>query len=40
VEKGNHILVYKSTGAGRKLIEILKKLKKEQYIVYGYNVEE
>jgi uncharacterized protein (TIGR00661 family) len=40
VEKGNHILVYQSTGAGRKLIEILKKLKKEQFIVYGYNVEE
>ncbi|MFY8020410.1 MAG: MJ1255/VC2487 family glycosyltransferase [Bacteroidia bacterium] len=40
VERGNHILVYQSTGAGRKLIDILKKLSNERFIVYGYNIEE
>lgn len=40
IKNGNHILVYQSSGAGKKLIDILKKLNKEKFIVYGYNVEE
>ena len=37
-EDGNHVIVYQTSRESRKLVEKLKALKNEKFIVYGFNI--
>lgn len=39
-KEGNHIIVYQTSRESEKLVNRLKKLKNEQFIVYGFNKDE